>query len=40
MRAGSVVVGVVDGAAAEWGRFTYVGGAVGEGDEDGDDVWV
>lgn len=38
--AGSVDVGVVDGAADEWGRFADGGGAVGEGDEDGDDVRV
>ena len=40
MRAGSVVVGVVDGAADEGRRFADGSGAVGEGDEDGDDVWI
>lgn len=40
VRARSVVVGVADGAAGERGAVADWGAAVGEGDEDGDDVWV
>ncbi len=40
VRARSVVVGVADGAAGERGAVADCGAAVGEGDEDGDDVWV